>query len=115
MRGKVFFGNHAERTTCLSAEHGFHCRVSAWQAVERAVSEELSVWPVHEKARVTYGEVHDMLSRIRRRIEGPRTPATAVGTQPTSFPLLHYVIGTQHGRTGRVKAGLVLLLGSESN
>lgn len=64
------------------------------------MSEELSVWPVHEKARVTYGEVHDMLSRIRRRIEGPRTPATAVGTQPTSFPLLHYVIGTQPGRTG---------------
>lgn len=60
------------------------------------MAEEMSVWPVHEKVRVTYGEAHDMLSRIRRRVEGPRASATmtaASASGQTSFPLLDYVIG----------------------
>ena len=44
-------------------------------------------WSVHDKVRVSYSELHDTLTNIRRRLEGPR------GLTTGEFPLLRYVVG----------------------
>lgn len=57
------------------------------QAIEAVISEELQGWSVHEKVHVSYAELHDALSRIRRRLEGPR------GITRGELPLLRFVVG----------------------